>query len=144
MNSRSRLGWLVGLAAIVIAGATGAAAADMGRCQTSAVPGPLVLPDGSVHEAHSVRVCLSREYSPVAGLHEVSIDGRPIGMFLGREYALESHQDHEPFLLLVRDGTGRLALRGYATRGSIHDLAPALSADGVFSVSARWQLLAKI
>jgi len=144
MKRRRGFGWLLGFAAIALAGATVAAASDSGRCQTAAIPGPVVLPDGSVHDAHSVQVCLSRAYSPVAGLHEVSVDGKPIGLYLGREYALEARRDHEPFLLLVRDGTGRLELRGYATRGSVHDLAPARSADGVFSVSARWQLLAKI
>jgi len=143
MRRRSRLGWLAGLALTAIVAATAAAAGDLGRCQTAEVPGPVVLPDGSVHESGAIQVCLSRAYSPVAGLHEVSVDGRPIGLFLGREYPLESRRDHEPFLLLVRDG-GRLALRGYAARGSVHDLAPARSADGVFSVSASWQLLAKI
>ncbi len=142
MNGRSKILCIAALAASAAAAVTTASASDLGRCQTAQVPAPVVLPDGRVYDAGQVRVCLSVEYSPVVQLHEVSVNGRPIGLFPGRDYAAESGADAAPFLLLARDALGRLELRGYTARGRVHDLAPARSADGLFAVNASWQLLA--
>ncbi len=140
MNRRSKLGWLASIAATC--GATIASAGDLGRCETAYIRGLLVLPDGSLHQARSVQVCRTVEYSPVLALHKISIDGRPIGLFVGREAPLESGRDEKPYLLLERDGSGRLELRGYAAHGNLHDLAPS-AIEKPTAVQATWHIVAR-
>lgn len=140
MSGRSRIVWLLSLVTIV--GGTLAAASDLGRCETAAVRGPIVLPDGSLHQARTVQVCRTIEYSPVLVLHKISIDGRPIGLFIGRTAPLEASADRKPFLVLERDGAGRLELRGYAAHGNLHDLAP-YAAEAPAAVRASWQVVAR-
>ena len=138
MNGRSKLGWLAAL--IAIGGATIAGAGE--RCETASIRGPLVLPDGSLHQAETVQVCRTLEYSPVLTLHKISVDGRPVGLFVGRDARLESGHDETPYLLLERDASGRLELRGYAAHGSMHDFAPR-AVEAPTAVQATWQIVAR-
>jgi hypothetical protein len=86
-----------------------------GRCISASVPEALILPDGSLHEAGLLRICLDREFSPVAGLHRAYVDGRAVGRFLSRAGQSEAAADDEkPFVVLRRDRRGALVLEGYA------------------------------
>ena len=140
MSGRSRIVWLLSL--VTIAGGTLAAASDLGRCETAAVRGPVVLPDGSLHQARTVQVCRTVEYSPVLALHKISVDGRPIGLFVGRSAPLETSADQRPYMILERDSAGRLELRGYAAHGNLHDLAPN-AAETPAAVRTTWQIVAR-
>jgi len=109
---------LLGLAAVAIATVLAmplAWSGGSGRCISASLPEALILPDGSVHEAGLLRICLEREFSPVAGLHRAYVDGRAVGRFLSRAGRSEAvDDDRQPFIVLRRTGDGPLVLEGYA------------------------------
>lgn len=94
------------------------AAAQTGICVQAFIDESIVLPDGSVHPPGVLRLCLEQQYSPVAGLHETSIDGRTIGLFISR-YRLSEGVTEDPRAKLVfrRIPDGGLTLLGYAVPG---------------------------
>jgi hypothetical protein len=76
---------------------------------------PFILPDGSYHQSGTLRLCLDREYSPVAGLHRTLVDGDPIGMFISKSVLSEGVEPgQQPVVIFRRMHGGRLALLGYA------------------------------
>jgi hypothetical protein len=96
--------------------ATPATAQTTGDCLVAEVPMAMVLPDGSEHDAGDLRICMSHEYSPVAGLHKTSVDGRVIGLFQSRSGYSEAAVDNRsvPLVLFHKDGEDRLILVGFA------------------------------
>ena len=124
-----------------------AAAGELGRCYTATLPSGVVLPDGSTHAPGSLKICLSREYSPVTGLHATYVDGRPIGLFQARARGAEAPADSEdPFFLFLRNANGELVLQGYAVpdgeRLCAFNMAPDGNEWNLFKVKSRWELLA--
>ena len=75
---------------------TGTASAASDDCVSANVPGPIMLPDGTFHPPGTIRVCLTDRLSPVAGVHETSIAGRPVGMYLSRVKRLEATPESRP------------------------------------------------
>ena len=82
-------------------------------CVRADVAEPFVLPDGSSQSAGLLRICLERNYSPVAGLHTVSAGGHAGGRYLSRRVHPEAGPLHAPQLAFVRNRAGVLVLRGY-------------------------------
>ena len=82
------------------------------HCVALDVPAPFVLPDGSVHAAGELRMCLSRNFNPVMGLHRVYIDGMPVGFLLSQIANAEIPKDTTPSALFY-GASGRLRLVGY-------------------------------
>lgn len=107
-------------AAVIVALATFPASAETestGTCAEAAVPEAFTLPDGTTVEAGTLRLCFTRRYSPAAGLHEVRIDGRPVGMFLSERRRTEGIAELGDALVVLRRRTdGSLALYAYAVR----------------------------
>jgi hypothetical protein len=93
-----------------------AAAQGSGDCLQAEVPTPMVLPDGSEHPAGSLRICMSKNYSPVSGLHKTSVDGRVIGLFRSRQGVSEAEFTgrNDPFVLFHRGENDHLVLVGFA------------------------------
>ena len=83
-------------------------------CVSVAVAEPVELPDGSVHPAGSLSLCIGAPLSPITALQRVSIGGMPVGILLSRRGVSEGPATAEPSMLFRRDETGRLHLVGYA------------------------------
>ncbi len=104
-------GWLaVAMAALIAGGASWAVVPA--HCVSLEVPSPFVLPDGTVHPAGELRLCLDRNFNPVSGLHRIYIERSPAGRFLSRVSSPETPRDSRPAVLFFADG-GRLRLIGY-------------------------------
>ena len=88
-------------------------AAQPRACVRADIGEGFVLPDGSAHPAGRLRICLERDYSPVAGLHTIAADGHANGRFLSRRVKPEVGNAEAPQLAFVRDASGVLVLRGY-------------------------------
>lgn len=103
------------LAAALIACA-GPASAAPDDCVSANVPGPIVLPDGTFHPSGRIRVCLTEQISPVAGLHEASVAGLPVGMFLSRVSRMEATPESYPGPLFqfIRTDDGVFVLEAYS------------------------------
>jgi len=90
-------------------------AQEKDACVLARVPEAYVLPDGSVHEAGRLTLCLTQTLSPVAGLHRVAVDGHTLGLARSRRALAESRDVTDP-LVLFRRHAGRLQLVGYVVR----------------------------
>ncbi len=87
---------------------------EAGRCISADVDSPIVLPDGSRHSGGSLEICMSRVHTPVASLHETRINGRNVGIYLGRSALNEERSaGREPYVVFGRSVSGDLVLRGY-------------------------------
>lgn len=119
-NAGSFLRWTLLAVFLVLsmAAAPAADASETGVCVQAFIQESIVLPDGSLHAPGTIRICLEREFSPVAGLHETSIDGRTIGLFQSRFVLSEGlAEDRRARLVFQRIAEDRLALLGYAVPG---------------------------
>jgi hypothetical protein len=97
------------LVIVAVAGALVAPAlAASDNCVSAVVPGPMVLPDGTAYPAGPIQICLTEKLSPVAGLHETSVGGHPVGMFLSRLSRIEAspatHPEATFHFMLTSDG----------------------------------------
>jgi hypothetical protein len=105
-------------------------------CVTARVGHSFRLPDGELRPAGRLTVCRLRTYSPVAELHLISVDRRPLGMFLSRSRVAEVRTPPlAPEIVFRRDHQGNLELMGYsiASRGRrIAHRLTALSSGGTW------------
>ncbi|HJQ97058.1 MAG TPA: hypothetical protein VJ826_02030 [Candidatus Polarisedimenticolaceae bacterium] len=92
------------------------AAQERGACVLARVPEAYELPDGSVHEAGRLTLCLSQALSPVVGLHRLAVDGHTLGLARGRRAIAKESRDVTEPLVLFRRHAGRLELVGYVVR----------------------------
>jgi len=92
---------------------TTAVRADNGRCLRANVPAPMVFPDGSVHPAGTLMLCVN-DYSPVASYHKVSVNGIPVGFVFSQRRVPERQQSMEPLVLFHKTDDGALRLVGYS------------------------------
>jgi len=90
-----------------------------GSCTSADIDEPFRLPDGSLHDAGRLSLCLDRHHSPVAALHEARVDGRALGLFASRSDQSEGLLEHDatPFMMFNRLKSGELALVGLGTPG---------------------------
>lgn len=111
--------FLATTAVALILAVQSAGAGDGSPCLVGRVPASLRLPDGSVHPAGELRICLARELSPVQGLHQVSVDGVPIGLFASSDAGLRKDTGGADALFRFRRNGGQaLELEGYSV-GSV-------------------------
>jgi hypothetical protein len=120
-------------------------AGDHGRSYSAIVSSEVILPDGSVHPPGSLRIRLSRSYSPVSGLHEIFVNGAPIGMYSSRIGKAEgSAAVREPFFLFLRNDRNQLMLQGYAVSLGreirIYEMAPRRDKPKAAEVTSQWEL----
>lgn len=88
---------------IALAMAVPSTALARGGCVVADVPAPVVLPDGSVHPAGPLRLCLERNLNPVAEMHRISIAGGPQGMFVGQRRRAELDVRHASMVFYRAD-----------------------------------------
>ena len=65
---------------LTLVAVAGSASASTQVCSTAEVEEPFQLPDGSLHDAGTLTICLDRESSPVSFLHHAYVDRVPVGM----------------------------------------------------------------
>jgi len=110
-------------------------------CVSAKVSSPFRLPDGGVHPAGMLTVCRARTFSPVAELHMISVNRRPMGMFVSRNGRGEAVGERDPEIVFRRDGAGTLELLGYSmpTRGRslVHRFV--LPSAGLADAGEAWQ-----
>lgn len=141
-NAGSPLGFAaVTLAALLLSPA--AWSGGSGRCISTSVPDTMVLPDGSVHPAGQLRICYTRAFSPVAGLHETYVNGQPVGRFVSRTGQGEAGSEAEgPFFVFSRNTRGALVLEGYAdpVGNRLNTYLIQSPGRGVYDVVSHWRM----
>ncbi len=113
---------LVMASALALAASGNTGASTGARCVIAWVPSSVVLPDGSVHPPGLLRLCAMRVLSPASSLHEMAMDGAPVGLLAGRAYRTEGGPLERPVIFFRRERTGDLRLVGYVVptgKGSV-------------------------
>ena len=81
-----------------------------GECYTASIVATVQLPDGSQHDAGSIRLCRER-LSPVVGIHRAYVDGMPIGIYRSSIKQVEAElAGSGASMLFERDPQGRMTL----------------------------------
>ncbi len=123
----------------LIVGAVARAETPAG-CVSLDVPAPFILPDGTVHAAAPLRLCLDDELNPVTGLHRIYVRGQPAGYALSRVSTPEAPVNSGPYAVFRAD-RGRLRLAGYAVaydgRTYLYRLREPRVAPGAVSATKR-------
>jgi hypothetical protein len=130
-----QLGALVALAMAALNMGADARAVVPSHCVSVDVPAPVTLPDGSIQPAGELRLCLTRNYNPVTGLHRIYVDHMPVTMLLSRASRAEAPKDSHPTVLFYGNLQRGLRLVGYtvAANGKVFSylLWNARAAQGV-------------
>ena len=92
-------------------------AQQRGSCVVVESPSDVRLPDGTVAERGTLRLCIERNLSPVTVLHEVSANGIPLGLYAARAERSEGSSLPRPVVAFTPRADGTLALSGYAEGG---------------------------
>jgi len=103
-------------------------AAARGACVSAQIDQTFVLPDGSEHLAGQLSLCVEATHSPIASLHQMRVDGIPVGLLISRRDVSEARSDESPYMVFTRLDDGRLVLDGYTERGSAGTTVYALRA----------------
>lgn len=90
----------------VIALGLSAAPALAAGCFTATAPEAVMLPDGKLYPAGEIKICPVRQLTPVATLHELSIDGEDLGFFLGARARISGDTSGRPTVVFGRSGEG--------------------------------------
>lgn len=86
-----------------------------GECYIAEVPGPIALPDETVEQAGQLKICLSRMYSPVAGFHRTSVDGRVTGLYVSRKLTeTDAEEDPRAVFAFALHADGTYELESYS------------------------------
>lgn len=112
-NCRKLLGAAL-IAAFLVAAGGPSSAQERGRCASVALEWPVRLPDGSVHNARTLSLCLSDYWTPVSGLHELKVNGQAVGRFVSRVGFSEGSVGTSPIVVFERGSGGAYRLVGYA------------------------------
>ena len=107
-----------GLAAAIVTLLLAAGPASaVGNCTTATIEEPFRLPNGLLHAGGKLTLCHERNYSPVAAMHEVRVNGIGVGLFMSRCSTSEAliDGDTRPYMIFHRVGGGELFLVGVAT-----------------------------
>ena len=129
---------LTGLFLLLVSFAPAAWPQSSGLCHFAEVPGPIVLPDNSFEEAGRLEVCLSHMYSPVAGVHRTSVNGRVAGMYVSHKVTETAALDNDrPYFVFARlaDGAYKVGLVRLVRRADEDHVR-----DAPVSVRSRWRV----
>jgi len=108
---------LLGVTLAAVSGSIAGGEDRTGTCVTAEIPQTIVLPDGREMPGGAVRLCFSRRFSPVSGLHAATIAGKAAGMFASERRISEGLGTHgDAFVVLRRVDDRTLALVAYAVR----------------------------
>jgi hypothetical protein len=105
----------LGLALLTFLPFSNALAGARGHCIGASIPEAFVMPDGRVFPAGPLKMCYSRDYSPVSGMHKTWADGAAIGMYVSQRSRTEGLPERaQPYFLFERGPEGELRLLSYA------------------------------
>jgi len=116
IQARARSPGLIRMAlalAVLVLAAGPAWSEHIGRCATVELPCPVILPDGSTHEAEEMSLCV-RHRGPTAGYHEIRIDGMTHSMLQSRISKSEGPAVQHPVVVFQPRSDGKWVLIGYA------------------------------
>lgn len=102
------------LVALAAAASPVTPAQQRGACVLVETPSAVHLPDGTVAERGTLRICVERNFSPVTVLHTISANGIPLGLYPARAERSEGSGLPHPLVAFTSRGDGTLALSGYA------------------------------
>ena len=88
-------------------------AGDQGVCVSANVPEAFTLPDGRVHAAGKLTLCMDRLLNPAVGLHRMTADGDVTALFMSRRSPAGEYADSRPVLVFRRAPDMGLDLVGY-------------------------------
>ena len=109
-----------------------------GTCVHAIVPGVVVLPGGETAVDPDLKLCFTKRFSPVAGLHEAYVDGIPIGLFTSVRGVSEGSSPPAAALIVLRRGPGDVqTLHAYAVRNGDRMVTYRFAAPRT-SVDVRW------
>lgn len=111
MRGRSLLAIVV-LCAVALMISISMVRGGKGKCLRAEIPSPVLFPDGSVHPAGTLSLCVA-DYSPVAAYHRVAVDGMPQGLMFSQRRVAEQPEGSQPVLLFRKTDAGELRLLGY-------------------------------
>jgi hypothetical protein len=97
---------------------TGSAEDAFAECVSIRLDAPVRLPDGSVHEAGSLRLCDSIRFSPVSSLHATYVNGASLGYLQSHRKRSEAGGEESPVVYFSRNDLGQLELVGYVVPGA--------------------------
>lgn len=101
------------MAAAAVLAVPAALGASNDACVSANINAPFWLPDGALHAPGRLTLCSVREFSPVANLHRLDVDGKTVGVFLSRKRVAEG-PGVSPEIVFSRDAIGNLKLLGYS------------------------------
>ncbi len=91
------------------------AAGEIGRCYRAEIADRMVLPDGKDYDPAQLRICTTSEFTPVIGLHRISVNGAHIGAYFSRFWeSPAAKSETRPFFIFFRNDRDELVLYGYA------------------------------
>ena len=90
-----------------------ARAGDQGVCVTANVPEAFTLPDGRMHAAGRLTLCMDRLLNPAVGLHRLSAEGDGAALVMSRRAPAAEYKDSRPVLVFHRAAGMTLDLIGY-------------------------------
>jgi hypothetical protein len=135
IGKHRRLGSAAIVARLFVFGAGATHADELAGCYRATIPAPIVLPDGSEHPEGDLRICTTRQLSPVEWLHVMYIGGGAIGAFRGRDTVIERGiEPRPPEFVFLRGSDGSLRLFGFTTSAPsgarLHKLIPVAGLRG--------------
>jgi len=90
-------------------------------CLSVRLKAPIMLPDGTIHDASRLTLCTSRDLSPVTRLHVISLNGKAVGLVRSRMGVSEGPARTTPMVMFRRLESGVLDLVGYAVPDGARD-----------------------
>ena len=137
MKYNTMFAWML-VIVILVAFAPSASAQSGAGCYVADVPGPIMLPDNSVEQKGRLEICLSRMYSPVAGFHKTSVNGRVAGMFISRKVSEANTQgDSRPYFVFAVLADGTYELESYVWVDGQKQVRFEMRSE---SIRSRWQV----
>jgi hypothetical protein len=118
LGHKANAGAILTVVAIVVAvlvASPSLIAQQRGRCAVTELPGKLVLPDGTVHDAGEVKICFEGWHNPSSGRHVIFVDGKKWGYLLSRSGNSDKSTTQVPvFVFTPRTEHHHVRLLGYA------------------------------
>ncbi|HEX6852016.1 MAG TPA: hypothetical protein VF139_11485 [Candidatus Polarisedimenticolaceae bacterium] len=85
-----------------------------GSCVVVETPSDVRLPDGTIADRGTLRLCVNRTFSPVTVMHTILANGIPLGLYSARAERSEGSGLPHPLVAFTSRGDGTLTLSGYA------------------------------
>ncbi|MCP3978890.1 MAG: hypothetical protein GY716_06105 [bacterium] len=132
-----RLIWVALCGAMLLGLAAGTPGYAGGRdCISAEVEYAIRFPDGELLPPGRLRLC-GEVLSPIANLHRMYVDGRPVGMLISRRSVNEADPGSSPAVFFSRGDDGQLELVGYVQPGRGRNVSFRFGSERTTPSSAR-------